>query len=305
MLGLRRRSLSGHPPDDRRPAALAEPAAEAARRITLALLRIRRRHARAHRSRQQAARVAASRRRRSAALAAFDAGRARRARRPTRERSPRALRAENHTLKRALTDPHLFSGIGNAYSDEILHRAQLSPLALTRKLDDADDRAAVTRRRATARRMDRRGCAPRPAATFPKRSPRFVPEMAVHGRFGQPCPVCGAPVQRIVYAENESQLLRALPDRRHGARRPRAVAAAAQKLAAQSIDDLADVCAAPASARASVAGLTGATHALVRHRFGSQPGRGAQRPRPGEQGGLDALRLQGLGCARRARATRR
>lgn len=112
------------------------------------------------------------------------------------------LARENHTAKRALTDPHLFSGIGNAYSDEILHRARVSPLALTQKLDAA----AAARLAAAAREVlqewtDRLRA--QAAGTFPAKVTAFRPEMAVHGRFGQPCPVCGAPVQRIVYAENE------------------------------------------------------------------------------------------------------
>jgi len=105
------------------------------------------------------------------------------------------LTAENHTLKRALTDPHLFSGIGNAYSDEILHRAQLSPLTLTRKL--TADEITCLYDEWTERLRDEAG------GQFPEKVTAFRPEMAVHGKFGQPCPVCGAPVQRIVYAENE------------------------------------------------------------------------------------------------------
>jgi formamidopyrimidine-DNA glycosylase len=113
------------------------------------------------------------------------------------------LRSANHTLKRALTDPHLFSGIGNAYSDEILHRAQLSPLALTQKLDDqavARLHAAIgsTLRDWTSRLRREAGDG------FPEKVTAFRPDMAVHGRYGLPCPVCGAPVQRIVYAENEA-----------------------------------------------------------------------------------------------------
>jgi formamidopyrimidine-DNA glycosylase len=113
------------------------------------------------------------------------------------------LTAESHTVKRALTDPRLFDGIGNAYSDEILHRARLSPLALTRKLDApaiARLHAAVRATLAewTVRLRDEAG------ATFPQKVTAFHPQMAVHGRFGLPCPVCGAPVQRIVYAENEA-----------------------------------------------------------------------------------------------------
>jgi formamidopyrimidine-DNA glycosylase len=112
------------------------------------------------------------------------------------------LKAENQTLKRALTDPRLFSGIGNAYSDEILHRAKLSPLALTSRLDDAQGRrlyAATVEVLAewTERLRTQAGDA------FPDKVTAFRPEMAVHGRYGKPCPVCGKPVQRIVYAENE------------------------------------------------------------------------------------------------------
>ncbi len=113
------------------------------------------------------------------------------------------LRSENHTLKRALTDPRLFSGIGNAYSDEILHRARLSPLLLTSKLDEEQvarlyDATLVTLREWT----DRLRAAV--ADGFPEEVTAFHDEMAVHGRFGQPCPVCGSPVQRIRYATNET-----------------------------------------------------------------------------------------------------
>src|SRR5918993_4408281 len=112
------------------------------------------------------------------------------------------LRLENHTLKRALTDPRLFSGIGNAYSDEILHAAQLSPLQLTRHVDHA----AVERlHRATVETLGQwierlRSDA---ADAFPEKVTAFREGMAVHGRFGQPCPRCGAPVQRIAYADSE------------------------------------------------------------------------------------------------------
>ena len=114
-----------------------------------------------------------------------------------------ALTRENHTVKRALTDPHLFSGIGNAYSDEILHAARLSPLKLTRSLSDAEVRRVYDATRATLTRWierlrdDTRG-------GFPEKVTAFHDLMAVHGRFRQPCPVCGSPVQRIVYAENEA-----------------------------------------------------------------------------------------------------
>jgi formamidopyrimidine-DNA glycosylase len=113
-----------------------------------------------------------------------------------------ALTRENHTLKRALTDPHLFSGIGNAYSDEILHAARLSPLKLTRSLPAEEFLRLYDATRATLLlwidrlREDVRG-------GFPEKVTAFRDEMAVHGRFRQPCPVCGSPVQRIVYAENE------------------------------------------------------------------------------------------------------
>ncbi len=113
------------------------------------------------------------------------------------------LRRENHTLKRALTDPRLFSGIGNAYSDEILHRARLSPIALTNKLTDEE----IARLHDAAREVLAEWTVRLRAETgggFPTRVTAFRPEMAVHGRFGEPCPVCGAPVQRIVYAENET-----------------------------------------------------------------------------------------------------
>ncbi|MGB8437460.1 MAG: DNA-formamidopyrimidine glycosylase family protein [Burkholderiales bacterium] len=113
------------------------------------------------------------------------------------------LAAENHTLKRALTDPHLFSGIGNAYSDEILHRARLSPLTLTQKLTPEE----VSRvHRATVEVLTEWSGRLRAQAgdAFPENVTAFRPEMAVHGKFGKPCPVCGAPVQRIRYAENET-----------------------------------------------------------------------------------------------------
>jgi formamidopyrimidine-DNA glycosylase len=115
------------------------------------------------------------------------------------------LRAGNHTLKRALTDPHSFSGIGNAYSDEILHRAKLSPVALTRSLgDDELARLHAATREVLAEWVARLRAEAAANAGWPKRVTAFHPAMAVHGRFEQPCPVCGAPVQRIVYASNET-----------------------------------------------------------------------------------------------------
>ena len=113
------------------------------------------------------------------------------------------LRVENHTLKRSLTDPRLFSGIGNAYSDEILHRARLSPVQLTKKMSDGDiarlfEATKVTLTDWTNRFREQIGDG------FPEKVTAFRPEMAVHGKFGQPCPDCGAPVQRIRYANNET-----------------------------------------------------------------------------------------------------
>jgi formamidopyrimidine-DNA glycosylase len=113
------------------------------------------------------------------------------------------LRSVNHTLKRALTDPHLFSGIGNAYSDEILHRARLSPFVQTAQLADADAQRLYVAMRATLTDWIERLRAEAKEG-WPAKVTAFRPAMAVHGRFGQPCPVCGTPVQRIVYAENET-----------------------------------------------------------------------------------------------------
>lgn len=113
-----------------------------------------------------------------------------------------ALSSESHTVKRALTDPHLVSGIGNAYSDEILHAARLSPLKLTRHLSDGEWARLYEATRTTLTNWIERL---REAAgdDFPEAVTAFRVGMAVHGRFGQPCPACGAPVQRIVYADNE------------------------------------------------------------------------------------------------------
>ena len=114
-----------------------------------------------------------------------------------------ALRSENHTLKRSLTDPHLFSGIGNAYSDELLHRAKMSPVRLTSQLSDEEverlfratvDTLVEWRDRLRAEAGD----------DFPEKVTAFREEMAVHGRYGKPCPACSSRVQRIVYAENET-----------------------------------------------------------------------------------------------------
>lgn len=112
------------------------------------------------------------------------------------------LTAANHTLKRALTDPHLFAGIGNAYSDEILHRAKLSPIALTQKLTPEAIAQLYTATREVLEEWTAR-LRNEAAGRFPEHVTAFRPEMAVHGKFGEPCPVCGTRVQRIVYAENE------------------------------------------------------------------------------------------------------
>lgn len=115
----------------------------------------------------------------------------------------KALTAENHTLKRVLTDPRVYSGIGNAYSDEILHRAKLSPIAHSQKLSaDEIARLHAATKAVLNEWIDRLRA--EAGDGFPEGVTAFRPEMAVHGKFRQPCPVCGTPVQRIVYAENET-----------------------------------------------------------------------------------------------------
>jgi formamidopyrimidine-DNA glycosylase len=121
----------------------------------------------------------------------------------TRDQFAAALTSANHTLKRALSDPRLFSGIGNAYSDEILHQAQLSPVALTRRLTDAEITRLYEATRSTltfwtAKLRDEAG------GKFPEKVTAFREGMAVHGRYGEPCPRCGAKIQRIRYAANET-----------------------------------------------------------------------------------------------------
>lgn len=121
----------------------------------------------------------------------------------TAEEFSAVLTREYHTLKRALTDPHLFSGIGNAYSDEILHRAKLSPLTLTKKLPSE----AIERLRLATQSVLQEWIArlrDEAAGEFPEKVTAFRPQMAVHGRFREPCPDCGAPVQRIRYPDNET-----------------------------------------------------------------------------------------------------
>jgi formamidopyrimidine-DNA glycosylase len=121
----------------------------------------------------------------------------------TRDQFATRLRSENHTLKRSLTDPRLFSGIGNAYSDEILHRARLSPMMLSSRISEEEitrlfDATRATLDEWTARLREQAG------GDFPEKVTAFRDEMAVHGRYKLPCPVCGTPVQRIRYAANET-----------------------------------------------------------------------------------------------------
>ena len=113
------------------------------------------------------------------------------------------LRRENRTVKRALTDPSIFSGIGNSYSDEILHRARMSPFALTQKLA-AEDMARLHAAVQEVLKEWLQRLRTEAGGGFPENVTAFRPEMAVHGKYGKPCPACGSPVQRIVYAENES-----------------------------------------------------------------------------------------------------
>jgi formamidopyrimidine-DNA glycosylase len=113
------------------------------------------------------------------------------------------LTQENHTLKRALTDPHFFSGIGNSYSDEILHAAGLSPLKLTKRMDDSEIKRLYEATQRTlgfwSEKLRREA-----RESFPEKVTAFREEMSVHGRYGKPCPKCSTPIQRIVYAENEA-----------------------------------------------------------------------------------------------------
>jgi formamidopyrimidine-DNA glycosylase len=113
------------------------------------------------------------------------------------------LRRERHTLKRTLTDPHLFSGIGNAYSDEILHRARLSPVQMSTNLSDEEVERLFAATKDTLQEWVER-LRKENAKGFPEKVTAFRKEMAVHGKYNQPCPVCGSPVQRIVYADNET-----------------------------------------------------------------------------------------------------
>jgi formamidopyrimidine-DNA glycosylase len=114
-----------------------------------------------------------------------------------------ALTRENHTLKRSLTDPHLFSGIGNAYSDEILHRARLSPIRLTQQMTDPEIETLYHAIRESLNDWVERLRKER-GSEFPEKVTAFRPDMAVHGKYRKPCPICGCPIQRIVHVENET-----------------------------------------------------------------------------------------------------
>jgi formamidopyrimidine-DNA glycosylase len=121
----------------------------------------------------------------------------------TRQQFADRLRSENHTVKRSLTDPRLFSGIGNAYSDEILHRARLSPVKLTSRLTDEEITTLYGATRAVLEEWTDRLRA-ESGDGFPEKVTAFRPEMAAHGKYGQPCPACGTAIQRIRYADNET-----------------------------------------------------------------------------------------------------
>jgi len=121
----------------------------------------------------------------------------------SRDRFAAVLTRERHTLKRSLTDPRLFSGIGNAYSDEILHAAQLSPMRQTHQLDDEEISRLYAATQATLHHWIDRFLA-QAKTMFPEKVTAFVDGMATHGRYGQPCPRCGTPIQRLVYAANEA-----------------------------------------------------------------------------------------------------
>ena len=232
----RGRPLPRHPPDDRRAGcAGSAPGAKPPGKVGLAAFDFPTGTLVAHRGGHEEARVAPPGARARTALAALDPGGLEVLEADAARRSPPRCARENHTLKRALTDPRLFSGIGNAYSDEILHRARLSPLAAdVAARRRGDRRGSTTPTREVARRVDRAAARARRATAFPEKVTAFREGMAVHGRFGKPCPVCGAPVQRIRLRRQRDQLLRALPDRRPAARRPSALAAAPRRLAAHA-----------------------------------------------------------------------
>ena len=152
------------------------------------------------------------------------------------ERFRDALVRESHTVKRALTDPHLFSGIGNAYSDEILHAARLSPVKLTRSLTEEEVQRLFDATQRTllewTERLRREA-----GERFPEKVTAFHEGMAVHGRYGKPCPACGAPIARIAYADNETNYCARCQTGGTAPRRPRPVAPVARRLAAYARGD--------------------------------------------------------------------
>ena len=214
VLGLRRmgkrivfalegRPVPGHPPHDCRSAQVVSAGQEGRRQARAGGVRVPGGAPVSHRGRHQAAGLDPPGFGREG-IAAVRARRAGGAGVGSRQALPQRLRSENHTLKRALTDPRLFSGIGNAYSDEILHRARLSPLALTRKLSRRRCRPAVPGHSRDARGLDRASPGRGWGGRFPEKVTAFREGMAVHGRYQLPCPDCGTPVQRIRYADNET-----------------------------------------------------------------------------------------------------
>ncbi len=148
----------------------------------------------------------------------------------TAEQFGEALTRENHTLKRALTDPHLLSGIGNAYSDEILHAAGMSPMLLTSKLTPAQI-AHLHQHTVHVLTKWRDDLIAETGERFPEKVTAFREEMAAHGKYGKPCPVCATPIQRIQYATNEANYCPDLPDRRQAAGRSRTLAVVERRLA--------------------------------------------------------------------------
>ena len=231
VFGARRRSVRRHPPDDRRAPALARAGQRRSRaRLGLAAFDFADGTLLFTEASSQQARVAATSCAARPPLAAHRSRRRRRRSRSTPQRSaPRCARA-NHTLKRSLTDPHLFSGIGNAYSDEILHAAGLSPVKLTQSLDRRRGGAGCSTRRARRPAASgRRGCARRPATASRRRSRPSARRWRCTAGIGQPCPRCGAAGAAHRLRRQRGELLRRVPDRRTAARRPRAVAPAARR----------------------------------------------------------------------------
>ena len=199
----RGRRLSGRPPDDRGPLPVEAGRRARARQGRSAGARLRARHAGADRSRVHASCLAA-RRLRARRRCARSTPAGSRCWMPIATPSRPRLRQENHTLKRAMTDPHVLSGIGNAYSDEILHAARLSPFKQTQSLTDEEMRRSLRRDARDAHGVDAAAAGRGRRRRFRRRSRPFAPAWRCTAAIGQPCPVCGTPVQRIVYAANEA-----------------------------------------------------------------------------------------------------